>query len=212
MKVYICSDIHNQFHKFPAVPDVDLILCAGDITNQGNKDTFNNGQATRWMEKVTGLGQIPMLYVPGNHDIGWGQEEQTSYASNILNRVGRLGKTEHLKYNLSVCGASMSPCYDMPGLATYWDNMTCNPEIEAAYYESIEPCDILLSHGPPSGSLGFCTSQQKDFGSKELRKWIIKHQPKLVVCGHIHDPHLEQEWIGRTRVINTATKWSVIEL
>jgi uncharacterized protein len=207
VKIYICSDIHNQFHKFPAVTDVNLVLCAGDITNVGVKNRWGKDykESRLWLDDIGNQGKTTTLFVPGNHDIGWHRQQQSEFSHNIL------GKRYRLSCGLDVCGASMSTAYDMPSLATRWDNMTCNPEVEAAYYESIEPCDILLSHSPPSGSLGFCTVNQKDFGSKELRKWIIKNQPKLVVCGHIHDPHLEQEWIGSTRVINTATKWSVID-
>lgn len=216
MKIYICSDIHNQFERF--VPDrpVDLILCAGDITNEGNREYHQMNRAKRWLLDLSNYGRVPVFFVPGNHDIG-GIDVDSGFLSgthNLLNGA----RWEYKKNSTPDAppyvfrGASMSPCYDMPELATFWDNMTSNFEIERAYYENLAPCDVLVSHCPPSGDLGFCTVNQKDFGSTELRKWIEIHQPKLVVCGHIHDPKERLEMIGKTRVINTARQGHIISV
>jgi Icc-related predicted phosphoesterase len=204
MKIYICSDIHNQFNKFIPEEKVDLILCAGDITNKGGY--IETIEAHYWMKQIS-LNPTTMLYVPGNHDKNWHFSNRSDCATNVLGKRFTICNTLKL-----LCGASMSVCYKAPDLAVVWDNMTCNPEVEKAYYESIPPCDILLSHSPPSGPTGFCLDNRQDFGSVELRKWIEKNQPALVVCGHIHNPQAREEMIGKTRVINTATIGQVIEL
>lgn len=221
MKIYICSDIHNQFDKFYPSDPVDLVLCAGDITNWGYRmERYFLDKAIKWLDDLSGYGGNPVLFVPGNHDIGWNFLNETKYAQNILDRTFSFyesittmeSKAFCLAKSLNISGASMSPCYDMPNLATLWDNMTANTAVEQVYYESLAPCDILVSHCPPSGDVGFCTINQKDFGSTELRKWIEKNQPKLVVCGHIHDALHREEMIGATRVINTARLGRIIEL
>jgi Icc-related predicted phosphoesterase len=89
--------------------------------------------------------------------------------------------------------------------------MTANPAAEKAYYSNIPKCDILLSHSPPSGVTG-TDSKWGDIGSQELRHWILKNQPKLVICGHIHNPASREETIGSTRVINVATQGIYVDL
>lgn len=211
MEIYLCSDIHNQFEKF--VPDrpVDLVLCAGDITNEGNREYHQMKRAKRWLLDLSNYRRIPIFFVPGNHDIG-GIDVDNGSLFGTSDLTVKYQEYWYGKQHFKFGGASMSPCYDMPNLATFWDNMTANPEVEKAYYENLAPCDVLVSHCPPSGDLGFCMINQKDFGSTELRKWIEIHQPKLVVCGHIHDPKEQEEIIGQTRVINTARRGQIIDL
>lgn len=211
MKIYICSDIHNQFERFVLDKPVDLVLCAGDITNQGNREYHQMNRAKRWLLDLSNYGRFPVFFVPGNHDIG-GIDIDNGFLSGTYNLTVEYQEYWYGKQHLKFGGASMSPCYDMPDLAIFWDNMTANSEVEKAYYENLAPCDVLVSHCPPSGDLGFCTVNQKDFGSTELRKWIEINQPKLVVCGHIHDPKEREEIIGQTQVINTARQGQIIGL
>ena len=79
------------------------------------------------------------------------------------------------------------------------------------YYDHIKIIDekkmidektILVTHVPPYDS------KDKVFigmhgGSKELRELVDKYQPRLVLCGHIHeDPGFTK--IGNTMVINCS--------
>jgi uncharacterized protein len=200
MKLYLCSDIHNDFHKaFPKEP-VDAILCAGDITNYGKTEEYR--EAGAWLTRISKLA--PVAYIPGNHDLGLGSVQLNARSRNVLEEM------QDLK-GLSIYGASLSVCYAAPKLATIWDNMTCNQQAEKAYYEDIPPCDILLSHSPPSGVTG-TDKEWGDIGSAELRKWIVRSQPRLVVCGHVHEPIAREEFIGRTRVLNVARRPMVVDL
>ncbi len=59
---------------------------------------------------------------------------------------------------------------------------------------------VLLSHTPPFGYVDK-THSGKHIGSKILLNAIKKHQPKLVLCGHIHEAR-GQAKIGKTHVMN----------
>jgi uncharacterized protein len=205
MKAYICSDIHNKYKKFNPPQDIDLFICAGDITNQGTYREVM--QAKSWFEKSP-TDDSYTLYVPGNHDIHW--ETHAAKMRKVATNLCDLG--HYWLSGIRFYGASLATCYDAPDLATFWNNITCDHEAEKAYYESIPACDVLVSHSPPSGPTGFCVENQKNFGSTELRKWIEKHQPKLVICGHVHKPKAREEMIGLTRVINTALIGQVIKI
>ncbi len=59
---------------------------------------------------------------------------------------------------------------------------------------------VLISHAPPYNCLDKIPSG-KHIGSKVLLRAIKKYQPKLVLCGHIHEAKGEAK-IGKTKVIN----------
>lgn len=74
------------------------------------------------------------------------------------------------------------------------------------------PDAVLICHNPPYGTLDKIHSG-KHVGSKILRKAIEKHQPKLVLCGHIHEAKGEAK-IGKTKVINLGCcgEYRVLEI
>jgi uncharacterized protein len=64
---------------------------------------------------------------------------------------------------------------------------------------------VLVSHSPPYG----IADQQKDGrhdGSPALAAAIRTHQPRLAVCGHIHNGWGKSGLIGATPVYNIGPK------
>ena len=70
--------------------------------------------------------------------------------------------------------------------------------------------DIVLSHCPPSSTLSMADNKE-NIGSKELLNYINKHNPKLLICGHVHES-TGVEIIGETLCINTATEVNLLEV
>ena len=73
------------------------------------------------------------------------------------------------------------------------------PQELAAVYARIPPgLDILVSHQPPSGSVGRIDrgGWVEDAGSRELLTAIERVRPRLVICGHIHEGHGRSEHAG----------------
>jgi Icc-related predicted phosphoesterase len=66
----------------------------------------------------------------------------------------------------------------------------------------VEKDTVVVVHTPPWG----CRDEvmgKFSAGSKGLRRFILKQQPVLLICGHIHErPGLAH--IGRTTVVNCA--------
>jgi Icc-related predicted phosphoesterase len=48
------------------------------------------------------------------------------------------------------------------------------------------PCDILVTHEPPRGTLDVAFTGQH-VGSREVREVLARVHPKVLVCGHIHE-------------------------
>ncbi len=61
MKIRVLSDLHLECDEPEAVPhaDADLIVLAGDI--------HNHAEGIRWAAETFG-DQVPVVYVPGNHE------------------------------------------------------------------------------------------------------------------------------------------------
>ena len=221
MKLLVMSDIHAEFQRFDPtkLPDAEVVLIAGDITNYG---TRNYGlaefmAAKVWMQKIAERYQ-EVYWIPGNHDIGFQRGAFGHSTPCVLNTRWTFPN------GMKGWGVSCSPCYDLPGLAKQWDFMTADIEEEKRMYGLIpSDTDIILSHSPPRDCLdsaGLCydpaTGKWEDrrIGSECLRAHIEACQPKLVVCGHCHHdrPDGIEDWIGKTHVVNVAETGKVIDL
>ena len=64
-----------------------------------------------------------------------------------------------------------------------------------------EGLDILITHSPPKG-LADQTSGGVSIGSTAVRDTIQRCQPRLALCGHIHDSWGQGGRIGGTEVRN----------
>lgn len=70
---------------------------------------------------------------------------------------------------------------------------------------------VLVSHSPPKGAVDRASSGQS-LGSTAVRDAIIRLQPRLVVCGHIHACAGQRATIGSTPVINAGPTGLVVEI
>ena len=69
--------------------------------------------------------------------------------------------------------------------------------------KSPTPLDVLVVHSPPHGAVDRCSKGNR-LGSTAIRDFVIASQPKLVVCGHIHDSAGQWERIGDSVVVNAG--------
>ena len=72
-------------------------------------------------------------------------------------------------------------------------------------------CDLLVTHSPPKG-VADMTSGGQSVGSIAIRDAIERVQPRLALCGHIHDSWGRSGTIGETRVHNVGPKPNWFEL
>ncbi len=240
MKLLIMSDIHARYPMF-APPkmcersDVDAVLIAGDITNMGRgMHTHPQGSelhsqwrgAQDWMKSLSEhFGDERVFWVPGNHDI---RVQSGDLAGICL--VQEYSSSPRLEMDIkigsySLLGAALCTSFDSPELSIQWAHTTASTEYDRAFWEEVPPADIIVSHCPPLGVLdnagkflskdpatgALTLGPERRIGSPGLREYILRHSPKLVICGHVHEATGEA-LVGTTRVINTAQRWQVIEL
>jgi Icc-related predicted phosphoesterase len=66
---------------------------------------------------------------------------------------------------------------------------------------------VLVVHSPPKGYL-----DGRDLGSEAVLRTIERTQPRLAVCGHIHECWREEAAIGRTRVVNLGPEGVLLDV
>lgn len=208
VKLLVMSDIHGCFRDFPPdkMPDVDVVLVAGDVTNLGIRDYGEVARAEDWF-KALGNRYPVVFYVLGNHDIGL---YQGYFDDSARNEVYDITDDIYPLESAVFVGASLSPCFNIPKLAEHWVRMTANKGVDAEYFSTLPPADIVVSHCPP---YGYCdaTESGEHIGSPGLLSYIERHKPRLVVCGHVHEA-AGDAMIGDTCVLNVAQQWKLIDL
>lgn len=65
------------------------------------------------------------------------------------------------------------------------------------------PGCVLVSHSPPKGAVDR-SSNGRSLGSTAVLDAIARTQPRLVVCGHIHESGGQRAIIGSTPVVNAG--------
>lgn len=172
------GDIHGSVEavekarKYIEEKKPDAVLVCGDITHSGG-----SGEAGRLLEKLTG-NKIPVLYVWGNMDrVSPDHQVEGVNAKCLHGKKTESGDVEILGLSGNAWG------YD--------------------FLSDIEKSDkplIVVSHEPPRNCLDE-TWSGSHAGDPQIRNFIERVQPDLMVCGHIHEARGESK-IGKTVVCN----------
>jgi Icc-related predicted phosphoesterase len=70
---------------------------------------------------------------------------------------------------------------------------------------------ILVTHAPPFGT-SLDKLDKRHVGNKDIRSFIERIKPKLVICGHIHETAGKKDKLGETPVIHPGWEGMVVEL
>ena len=81
-----------------------------------------------------------------------------------------------------------------------------SPEDYAQKVAALGPVDILFTHIPPAvPDLVYDVEARRfEVGSQALLNYVLEHQPRLHLHGHIHQPLHGRRRIGRTECINVG--------
>jgi Icc-related predicted phosphoesterase len=184
-RILAFSDLHLSRRRAAeiraAAGDADIVIGAGDFCNGRNG-------LEEAMDLLRSL-EDDAIYVPGNAE----SVEELRAATSAAVLHGQAAK----RAGLSIFGLG----YGVP--TTPFGSWSCDlTEDEAeALLAGMTDADILISHSPPKG-LADLTSSGHSVGSAAVRAAIERDQPKLCLCGHIHDSWGRSGFIGRTAVHN----------
>lgn len=210
-RVMVISDTHEHCLDGTMMPQVDLLLHTGDLTNFGGLDSLR--------ESIKMLGTIEAelkLVIAGNHDI----------ALDSTPRVQNMSNEEYEKYHKSALEIMTGPVAKEAGitylqegtytftlsngatLRVYASPYTAGSGLWAFPYEPLQDrfndatdtnhtsiatnpissgVDIIMTHGPPHSILDQVDGQ--NLGCPNLLRDVSRTRPLMHCFGHIHEGH-----------------------
>jgi Icc-related predicted phosphoesterase len=191
------SDLHRDLDEARDLVrrsvDVDVVIGAGDFASvhKGLEETID---ALSAIEK-------PTVLVPGNNET----DEALRAACDGWDRAtvlhGQGAEIDGLPFFGLGAGVPVTP----------WDwSFDLDEEEAAAKLADCPEGAVLIVHSPP---LGHCdaSSAGEHLGSTAVLDTIERKQPRLAVCGHIHESWGAESKIGSTPVFNLGPEGRVLE-
>ncbi len=179
MRLLIISDTHNFEKRFIEIygylPDADVIIHAGDLTNWGGRKELRN-----FAEWWNSLPHPNKIFIAGNHDYNlynYPELSGTLAGHYLLDSWVRIN-------GIKFWGSPYTPKYKNYAFLL-------NRHTLRKVWDKIPPdTDILITHCPPYGYgdlAGHSTHSMERIGCEYLTLKIHKLQPKLHICGHVHE-------------------------
>jgi Icc-related predicted phosphoesterase len=198
VKLLAFSDLHRDLGKAreqaERSSEADVVIAAGDFASihKGLDETI---------DALKGIS-VPTVLVPGNNETedalrdackGW-------EAATVLHGQGaRIDGTDFFGLG---AGVPITP----------WDWSFDLDEDQAA--ERLSGCPegaVLVVHSPPKGHCDE-SSDGAHLGSQAILDAIEAKQPKVAVCGHIHESWGAESEIGSTPVYNLGPAGRLIDV
>jgi len=184
VRIVCISDTHTLHSQIPsAIPDGDVLIHAGDLTNMGDlKDVvdFND-----WLQS---LPHPYKIVIAGNHDFCFEQDAKNAEA-----------RLTHCTYLLdSSVKIEGLVFYGSPWQPRFFDwafNLDRGAPLAAKWAEIPENTDVLITHGPPHCVFDR-TSRGENTGCEDLLQRVRELKPRLHVFGHIHEAYGMREIDG----------------
>jgi len=202
MKILAFTDTHAYLPSINRViakakkEKPDLMICAGDFT------LFGNGLD---VVKKLNFG-IPLLMIPGNHEI----PEEISFLAKKFSFVKNIHLRHFIFQSYFILGC---------GGGGFTEHHAEFEQSEKKFSDAIKKLKvqdhkykiILVTHQPP-----YKTKTDLVYGdyagSKSIRKFIEKYQPALCITGHLHENFGKKDKIGETLIVNPGPDGMIIEV
>lgn len=166
----------------------DLIICSGDFSGdnafhnleQNSTEQSLYNYSIEAIFKSLSIFGIPVLFVPGNHDL------PNISGNKMCHSVDILSGFKPFNFNgINFIGIGGSPT--TPGSFSYeWTEEEAIRKLSEN--DIFSSNDIWILHSPPFGTkIDQGGPGGGHLGSTVMRELIEQHQPRLCLCGHIHE-------------------------
>jgi uncharacterized protein len=197
VKLLVFSDIHSDARALDRLMSIeaDYYFCAGDLVN------FSRG--------LDAMGEIlqkrgdRVYIIPGNH-------ETAQQVTDLCERYGLNdfhGKQLELDgFHVIGLGYSNPTPFDTPG---EYSEEELNQRLHQ--FDGLKPM-IAICHAPPHGTMLDRITNLRHAGSRSMREFLQREQPRFFFCGHIHEAAGAQEKLGATSAMNVGKKGYLLDL
>ncbi|KAH8197117.1 hypothetical protein TruAng_008722 [Truncatella angustata] len=182
IRIVCLSDTHDGI--VDPVPEGDLLIHAGDLTNSGTATAIQ-----KQIDWLAGLGHRHKVLIGGNHDC----QLDKSWRYRDEKAIIDLKDIKLLDSETKKTGEPITLRFDDGRKLTLWGSSIlprCGPDTDNAFmydansnpWDGLIPqgVDVLVTHTPPAYHLDLA------IGCPSLLKEIWRVKPKLHVFGHIH--------------------------
>jgi Icc-related predicted phosphoesterase len=195
MRLLAFSDIHRDLRRAAGLAErareVDVLVAAGDFAS-----------VHRGLEELIDMLVVietPTVLVPGNNETDSALREACRgwSAARVLHGEGT--EIDGVAFFGLGAGVPVTP----------WGWSFDLTEEEAA--DRLAACPeggVLVVHSPPKGYV----DGKRHLGSEAILRTIEDKQPRLVVCGHIHEAAGEEARVGASRVINAGPDGTIVDI
>lgn len=184
LKLVAFSDTHGQHRLLYDVPEGDVLLFAGDMTEHGRVSEVED--FADWMG---GFDHDFKLTIAGNHDYCF-DDHRREEAVEALESNG----IEYLE-NSSVEYRGVK-FYGSPYSNTFDDYV-----FNEGFGDIPDDADVIITHGPPKGVLDYL-EDYGNIGSEELKKVLEDREFEAHIFGHVHQQHGKQGDSYNVSVVN----------
>ena len=229
IKLIVISDTHGQHRHLKNVPNGDILIHAGDISNVGERS-----QVEDFIEWFRNQPHKHKIFIAGNHDRSldpkfnkeinpyWDVETTSIFNSNnrrpywvqdLLKslegtNVHYLENSEVIIDGIKFLGSPWTPWF----FGEYWAfNKHRGDEIRVVWKNIPLDTNVLITHGPPAHKLDWCENGNL-VGCHDLTYYIQMIKPKYHFFGHIHESYGVEQTIDTTyanaSVLNVAYRIS----
>jgi Icc-related predicted phosphoesterase len=195
LRICCISDTHGLHGEVGHIPDCDLLIHAGDCTNDIGQASLRH--FLNWFEKCS---PVPKVLIAGNHDGAFERwhKQATELVKMIAPSVTYLEDDSFEFKGFLIHGSPVTP--------TFYDwhfNRDRGAAIKPHWDKIPEGTDILVTHGPPKGILDYNAQDKFHCGCEELMTAVERIKPKVHIFGHIHSGYGSIEK-GGTTFINAS--------
>jgi Icc-related predicted phosphoesterase len=199
MRLLLFSDLHRDLDGARAIvgraPEADVVVVAGDLA------TVRRGLSE--VVEVLRAIERPTILVPGNSetDDELRQACEDWTAAVVLHGEGTV--VEGVPFFGLGAAVPVTPFGP-------WSFDLDEKQAEGL----LENCPlgaVLVSHSPPFGHADR-DRMGRSLGSRSVLEAVLRTEPRLVVCGHIHESWGRRSFVGSTPVINAGPEGMFVEI
>lgn len=194
MKILAFTDIHGVKKFIDIIKEkaknVDLLVCAGDITLfEQNIEVV--------LDLLNDIGK-KVLLIPGNHEDALFLETLCEKRKNLLNIHKRIIEINGINFIGHGTGG--------------FSHKNIEFEIWVKQQDLRNKKLVFVHHAPPYKTILDRLSMEH-YGNKSYKNFIIQHNPLLAISGHFHETFkLKEKLSNGTLVINPGPEGCILEI